>query len=63
MLVESVEFNSLSPNIQIQIRKTDFCTFTYRAFHKHANSKVQKPPSQLHFSLPSIIITITSNER
>ena len=34
----------------------------YCAFHKHANSKVQKPPSQLHFSLPSIIITITSNE-
>ena len=26
------------------------------------NSKVQKPPSQLCFSLPSIIITITSNE-
>ena len=35
---------------------------SYRAFHKHANSKVQKPASQLHFSLPSIIITITSNE-
>ena len=35
---------------------------TYLAFHKHANSKVQKPPSQLRFSLPSIIITITSNE-
>ena len=34
----------------------------YCAFHKHANSKVQKPPSQLRFSLPSIIITITSNE-
>ena len=34
----------------------------YCAFHKHANSKVQKPPSQLCFSLPSIIITITSNE-
>ena len=32
------------------------------AFHKHANYKVQKPPSQLRFSLPSIIITITSNE-
>ena len=37
--------------------KTFYCTF-----HKHANSKVQKPPSQLCFSLPSIIITITSNE-
>ena len=35
----------------------------YCAFHKHANPiKVQKPPSQLRFSLPSIIITITSNE-
>ena len=34
----------------------------YCAFHKYANSKVQKPPSQLRFSLPSIIITITSNE-
>ena len=34
----------------------------YCVFHKHANSKVQKPPSQLRFSLPSIIITITSNE-
>ena len=33
----------------------------YCAFHKYANSKVQKPPSQLHFSLPSIIITIKSN--
>ena len=34
----------------------------YCAFHKHANSKVQKPPLQLHFSLLSIIITTTSNE-
>ena len=34
----------------------------YCAFHKHANCNVQKPPSQLRFSLPSIIITITSNE-
>ena len=34
----------------------------YCAFHKLANAKVQKPPSQLHFLLPSIIITITSNE-
>ena len=32
----------------------------YCAFHKHTNSKVQKPPSQLRFPLPSIIITITS---
>ena len=36
---------------------------SYCAFHKHANSQVQKPPSQiLRFSLPSIIIMITSNE-
>ena len=34
----------------------------YCAFYKHRNSKVQKPPSQLCLSLPSIIITITSNE-
>ena len=34
----------------------------YRAFQKHANPEVQKPPSQLRLSLPSIIITITSNE-
>ena len=34
----------------------------YCAFHKHANSKGQKRHSQLRFSLPSIIITITSNE-
>ena len=34
----------------------------YCAFHKHANSKVQRPPSQLRFSLLSIIITISSNE-
>ena len=34
----------------------------YCTFHKLGNSKVQKPPSQLHFSLLSIIITITSNE-
>ena len=34
----------------------------YCAFHKHANSKVHMPPSQLRFSLPSIIMTITINE-
>ena len=34
----------------------------YCAFHKHANCKVHKTPSQLRFSLTSIIITITSNE-
>ena len=27
----------------------------YCAFYKHANSKIQMPPSQLRFSLPSII--------
>ena len=40
---------------------TMICLF-YSAFHKHANSEVQKLSSQLCFSLPSIIITITSNE-
>ena len=34
----------------------------YCAFHKLVNSKVQKPASQLHSLLPSIIITITGNE-
>ena len=37
-------------------------TLFYCAFHNHANSKVQKPPSQLCFLLPSIIVTTTSNE-
>ena len=35
---------------------------SYCAFHKYANSKAQKPPSQLHFLLPLIVITITSNK-
>ena len=35
---------------------------SYRTFQKHENSEVQKPPSQLRFSAPSIINTITSNE-
>ena len=34
---------------------------SYRTFQKHENSEVQKPPSQLRFSLPSIINMITSN--
>ena len=34
---------------------------SYCAFHKYANSKVQKPPSQVHFFLTLIMITITSN--
>ena len=34
----------------------------YCAFHKLANSKVQKLPPQLRFSLLSMIFTITSNE-
>ena len=32
------------------------------AFQKHTHSEAQKPPSQLRFSLPLIVITITSNE-
>ena len=47
---------------EIEWNKTNNGSKRYCAFHKHANSKVQKPPSQLRFSLPSIIITITSNE-
>ena len=39
-----------------------FYCYLYCAFQKHANSKVNGSPSQLRFSLPSIIITITSNE-
>ena len=38
------------------------CTARYCAFHIQATFKIQKPPSQLGFSLPSIIITIKSNE-
>ena len=38
----------------------DHVTFSkdafYCAFHEHANCKIQKPPSQLRFWLPSIII-------
>ena len=36
--------------------------WVYCSFHKHASSKVQKAPSKLRFLLPSIIITIISNE-
>ena len=39
-----------------------FYCYLYCAFQKHANSKINGSPSQLRFSLPSIIITITSNE-
>ena len=43
-------------------RVVAFYCYPYCAFHKHANSKINGSPSQLRFSLPSIIITITSNE-
>ena len=36
--------------------------FYYCTIHKHANSKAQKLPSQLRFSMLSIIIMITRNE-
>ena len=53
----------ISPCIRYRFLTTQFLAIKlYCAFHKHGNSKVQKPPSQLHFSLPSIIIMITSNE-
>ena len=70
----SIGINCLQSIINIQVTYSNdepgktvrlynmFAICVYCAFHKHANSKVQKPPSQLRFSLPSIIITITSNE-
>ena len=36
-------------------------SLVYCAFQKYANSEVEKSPSQLHFSLLSILIAITSN--
>ena len=36
--------------------------FSQFFFCSHVNSEVQKSPSQLRFSLPSVIIAITSNE-
>ena len=30
----------------------------YCAFHKHANSKIQKPLPQLHFLLPSTVFSL-----
>ena len=44
------------------VKTWKFKLLYYCTFHKHANSKVQKLPWQLRFSLPSIIVTITSNE-
>ena len=38
------------------------CSDHYCAFHKQANSVVQKPPTQLGFLLPPIIITTRRNE-
>ena len=51
-----------SPTRDTLLGEPTFHTFPYCAFKKHANSKVQMPPSQLRFTLPSIIITITSNK-
>ena len=47
---------TMIPSSELKLRKL------YCAFHKHANSKIQKPLSQLRFLLPSIIITITGGE-
>ena len=33
----------------------------YCAFHNYANSKIQKPPSQLRFSLPWAVLRISSD--
>ena len=44
-------------------KSIEFMSHKTMLFQKHANSKVQKPPSQLLFLLSSIIvITTTSNE-
>ena len=59
---KSTEFKDLVKIGRTHTQVCDHGAGYYCAFHKHANSKVQKPPSQLRFSPPSIIITITSNE-
>ena len=51
-----------SPTRDTLLGEPTFHTFPYCAFQKHANSEVQMPPSQLRFTLPSIIITITRNK-
>ena len=59
LIALTFEHNNMKKNEIKQKKKkkeTNYC-----AFHKHANSKVQKPPSQSRFSLPSTIITITKS--
>ena len=61
MFFKNYQNLSFLKNTRVQINsklneKIRMSTF-YCSFHKHANSKAQKPPSQLRFSLPSIIIT------
>ena len=51
-----------SPTRDTLLGEPTFHAFPYCAFQKHANSKVEMPPSQLRFTLPSIIITITRNK-
>ena len=52
------KFNFFHTQLEaIQEHLSSYCTF-----QKDTNSEVKKPPSQLRFSLPLIIITITSNE-
>ena len=61
--MESNSCHVHDPFSHFGIRKENSAfTIRYCPFDKHANSKVQKLPSQLRFSLPSIIITSTSNE-
>ena len=61
--MESNSCHVHDPFSHFGIRKENSAfTTRYCPFDKHANSKVQKLPSQLRFSLPSIIITSTSNE-
>ena len=49
LLMSSIKLSVFTVHLFTPV--SDYC-----AFQKHANSKVQKPSSQLHFSLQSIIL-------
>ena len=51
------KITNFSKNRRYYVVKITNVSNHYCAFHKHANSEVQKQPSQLRFSLPSIILT------
>ena len=50
-------------NDLIAFKKIPLDIYTVLLCFSHTNSKVQKLPSQLRFSLPSIIITIVKSNR